>query len=155
MDASPLTLFQVNEIELVFRHKGNPHDRPKVASSHSAYDLLISAWDMNKIDLVEQFNILLLDRNNACLGLSNISTGGVSACIVDPKIVFAVALKARAAGMILAHNHPSGNLNPSDADNQLTQRLIKGGQLLDVPILDHLIVSPRGYFSFTDNGFRV
>lgn len=110
---------------------------------------------MNKIDLVEQFNILLLDRNNACLGLSNISTGGVSACIVDPKIVFAVALKARAAGMILAHNHPSGNLNPSDADNQLTQRLIKGGQLLDVPILDHLIVSPRGYFSFTDNGFRV
>jgi len=149
------SLFSVTEIEIVYRNKVKPTDRPKCNTSSSAYDVLLNAWDMNKIELVEQFMILLLDRSNSVLGISNISTGGVSACLVDPKIVFGTALKARASGMILAHNHPSGNLKPSEADIQLTHRLREGGRLLDMSVLDHLIVTPRAYYSFADEGLHL
>ena len=146
------TLFNVTEVELVYRNKVNPADRPKVTSSSSAYDILMEAWDMNKIELVEQFSILLLDRCNSCIGISTISQGGISACIVDPKIVFATALKARASSIILAHNHPSGNLKPSEADKTITKSLVAGGHILDLKVLDHLIVTPRSYYSFADEG---
>ncbi len=109
---------------------------------------------MNKIELVEQFMIVLLNRGNSCLGISNISTGGISACLVDPKIVFVTVLKARASSVILAHNHPSGNLKPSLADIELTKKLKEGGALLDVSVLDHLIVTPFSYYSFADDGLH-
>ena len=144
------SMFAVSEVELVYRNKINPSDRQQIKSSGNGYDILMAAWDLNKIDLVEQFYILLLDRANHCLGVSNISTGGVSSCLVDPKIVFATALKARASGLILAHNHPSWNLKPSKADIALTQKLKAGGEILDISIMDHLIVNPLNYYSFTD-----
>lgn len=146
------TLFSVSEIELVYRNKINPKERPKVTTSATAYDILMQSWDMNKIELIEQFAILLLDRAKHCLGVSTISTGSVSACIVDPKVVFATALKGRASGLILAHNHPSGNLTASRADEIITEKLIQGGGILDISIVDHLIVTPRGYYSFSDDG---
>ena len=149
------SLFSVTEIDIVYRNKIKPTDRPKVNSAATAYDVLMNAWDMNKIELLEQFNILLLDRGNSCLGVSNISTGGVSACIVDPKIVFATALKARASGLILAHNHPSGNLKPSEADIQLTKKLREGGKLLDLSVWDHLIVTPTSYYSFAEDALHL
>lgn len=147
-----LSLFSVTEVELVYRNKVNPCDRPKLTSSQHVYDVLLSAWDQNKIELMEQFSILLLDRSNHCLGVSLISTGGVSACAIDPKIIFATALKGRASALILAHNHPSGNLNPSPEDKRLTQKLVEGGKVLDISVLDHLIITPRGFRSFADEG---
>ena len=149
------SLFSVTEVELVYRNKIRPEDRPRLAESASVYDVLLRAWDMNKIELVGQFMIVLLDRGHACLGISNVSTGGVSACFVDPKIVFATVLKARASSVILAHNHPSGNLKPSQADIDLTKRLKEGGALLDVSVLDHLIVTPFSYYSFADDGLHL
>ncbi|MFN8290187.1 MAG: JAB domain-containing protein [Chitinophagaceae bacterium] len=146
------TLFNVTEVELVYRNKVNPAERPKITSSSTAYDILMEAWDMNKIELVEQFSILLLDRSNSCIGISTISQGGISACVVDPKVVFATALKARASSIILAHNHPSGNLKPSEADKTITKSLVAGGHILDLRVLDHLIVTPRSYYSFADEG---
>jgi DNA repair protein RadC len=146
------TLFSVNEVELVYRNRTKTNSRIKVTSAHTAYDVFLSAWDMNKIDLLEEFLILLLDRNSHCLGLSRISSGGVSSCIVDPKIVFAMALKSRASGLILAHNHPSGNLIPSRADEALTRKLIEGGHLLEIGIMDHLIITPTQYYSFANEG---
>lgn len=146
------TLFNVTEVELVYRNKVSPMDRPKVNSSSTAYDIFMEAWDMNKIELVEQFSILLLDRSNSCIGISNVSQGGISACVVDPKVVFATALKARASSIILAHNHPSGNVNPSQADTMITKSLVAGGRILDLSVLDHLIVTPRNYYSFADEG---
>ena len=145
------TLFSVTEVELIYRNKVNPKERPKVKSSSTAYAIFMEAWDMNKIELVEQFSILLLDRSNSCIGISNVSQGGISACIVDPKVIFATALKARASSLILAHNHPSGNLTPSKADVSITESLIAGGKLLDLSILDHLIVTPTNYYSFADD----
>jgi len=148
------SLFSVSEIELVYRNKVSPIDRPKIKSAASAYDILVHAWDMNKIELVEQFMILLLDRSNACLGVSHISTGGISACLADPKIIFGTALKARASGIILAHNHPSLNLRPSEEDLNVTRRLYEGSKLLDINVLDHLIVTPHKYYSFMEEGLR-
>ena len=132
-------LFSVTEVELIYRNEVNPCDRPIVQSSSSAYDVLLNAWDMNKIELLEEFLILLLDRSNHCLGISKISQGGVSSCLIDPKIIFATGLKSRSSGIILAHNHPSGVLIPSKADIDLTHKLKEGGKLLEISVLDHLI----------------
>lgn len=153
MTATSRTLFAVSEIELIYRNKMKPEDRLKIHDSSTAYNLLMTLWDMNKIELVEQFYIMMLDRNNACMGISNISTGGVSSCIVDPKIVFGIALKTRATGLILAHNHPSGNLEPSAADKRITHQLREGGKLLDISVLDHIIVTPNSYHSFANMGY--
>jgi DNA repair protein RadC len=145
-------LFAVTEIELIYRNPKKPKDRPRITDSRKAFDLFQQIWDQNKIELVEQFRIMLLDQNNSCIGLSHVSTGGMTSCIVDPKVVFGTAIKAKATGIILAHNHPSGNLKPSVVDNQLTEKLVEAGKLLDVRVLDHLIVGADGYFSWADEG---
>ncbi|HYF32502.1 MAG TPA: JAB domain-containing protein [Chitinophagaceae bacterium] len=148
------SLFTITEVELIYRNPVKPSERKQVKTSQQAYDLLLASWDMNKIELLEEFKMLLLDRNNACIGISTIAKGGIHACVVDPKIVFATALKARACGLIFAHNHPSGSLVPSDEDLQLTQRFASAGQLLSINVLDHLIVTPHAYKSFADEGLH-
>ncbi len=153
MNATSRTLFAVSEIELVYRNKLKPEDRIKVTEASTAYNLMMTVWDMNKIDLVEQVYVMLLDRNCACMGISHIATGGMSACIVDPKVVFGIALKSRAQGLILAHNHPSGNLTPSRMDREITDKIIEGGRILDIYIADHLIVTRNDYHSFSQMGY--
>ena len=81
-----------------------------------------------------------------------VSRGGVSGTVVDPKIIFKIAVEHLASSIILCHNHPSGNLKPSDADISLTKKIKEAGALLEIPILDHLIISDTGYFSFADEG---
>ncbi len=107
---------------------------------------------MNRIDLVEQVYLLLLNRRNACIGISEIASGGTAACIVDPKVVFATALKANASAIILSHNHPSHNLTPSLSDKKLTDQLASAGIFIGIPLLDHLIVTSKDYYSFADQG---
>ena len=103
------------------------------------------------MELLEEFNVLFLDRSNRVMGLFHASKGGVAGTVVDLKIVFAAALKARASSMILAHNHPSGNLLPSQADLDLTKKFKEAGKILDIQVLDHLILSPDDrYYSFAD-----
>lgn len=145
-------LFKVNEVEIIYRNTTPYQDRIQIKSSATAYEILRATWDENRLELVEQFKILLLDQKNNCLGVSDISTGSMSACLADPKVIFATALKARASSLILAHNHPSGNLQPSEADKVLTRKLKEGGKLLDIAVLDHLIVTPHNYCSFADDG---
>ena len=146
------SLFTVNEVEISYRNKTPYQDRIQITRSATAYEILRQAWDENKLELLEQFKILLLDRKNNCLAVSDIATGGMAVCIVDPKVIFVTALKANASGIILAHNHPSGNLQPSDQNLVLTRKLSEAGKLLVITILDHLIVTPRNYFSFADAG---
>jgi DNA repair protein RadC len=81
-----------------------------------------------------------------------VSSGGVAGTVADPKLIFGVALKANACSVILVHNHPSDNLKPSNADKMLTEKIKQGGKLLDISVLDHLIISPEGYYSFADEG---
>ncbi|MBL4585589.1 MAG: JAB domain-containing protein, partial [Flavobacteriales bacterium] len=85
-------------------------------------------------------------------GKENISKGGVSGTVVDPKVVFKLAVQYPASGIVLAHNHPSGNLKPSQADIELTKKLKQAGKALDIPVLDHLIIGEGEYFSFADEG---
>lgn len=146
------SLFTVAEVEIRYRNKTPYQDRIQVTRSATAYEILRASWDQNKIDLLEQFKILLLDRKNNCLAISDIATGVMSACVVDPKVIFVTALKVNACGIILAHNHPSGSQQPSPQDLALTRKLSEGGKLLDIAVLDHLIVTSHNYYSFADEG---
>lgn len=101
---------------------------------------------------VEQFWILSLNRNNKVIGSRLISHGGVSGTVADPKVIFKMALEDLASGIILIHNHPSGNLKPSLADKKLTEKMVASGKLLEIPVLDHLIFTDEAYFSFADEG---
>ena len=141
---------EVAEIQLIYKNKVKAADRPQITSSQDAYWILESNWS-DQIGLVEEFNILLLDRSNRVMAMCFISKGGTSSTVVDIKIVFAAAIKGRASSIILAHCHPSGNLKPSQADIDLTKKFKQAGEILEIPILDHLILSPEGgYYSFTD-----
>ena len=95
---------------------------------------------------------MLRNRSNKVTGIFTVSQGGIAGTVADPKLIFACALKAAASGIILAHNHPSGALQPSQADIQLTKKLADGGKLLDIQVMDHLIMTSEEYFSFADEG---
>lgn len=123
--------------------------KPQIRSSQDAYDSIAPLL----IDLpLEEFWILLLNRANRVIGKACVSTGGVSGTVVDAKVLFQHAVKALASSVILFHNHPSGNFQPSQADISLTKKLQEAGQALDIAVLDHLIVSESGYYSFADEG---
>ena len=95
---------------------------------------------------------MLLNRANRVLGIIEISTGGISGTVADPKLVFTAALKSAASSIVLAHNHPSGNLSPSQADINLTRKLKSAGESLDIAVVDHIILTSESYFSFADEG---
>lgn len=146
------TLYQVAEIELVYKSKVKASERPKIITSKDAYKILLQTWDENKMELQEQFKILLLNRGNKVVGIYEVSTGGITGTVADPRLIFTAALKANAVALILAHNHPSANLKPSNADTMLTQKIREGGKLLDINVMDHLIICNEGYYSFADEG---
>lgn len=144
-------LWQVSELQITYRTHIQPADRPHISSSQDAENVFRAHWSED-IELVEEFNMLFLNKTNQVIGFLNLSKGGMSGTVVDVKLVFAAALKALASSIIVAHNHPSSCLIPSQADIDLTRRLKQAGGLLDLPLYDHLILSPYGYFSFADEG---
>jgi DNA repair protein RadC len=148
MDVS--ALYEVAEVELIYKSKVKASRRPKIVSSKDAYNILLKAWDENKIEFVEQFKVLFLNRANNVLGIYDVSTGGISGTVADPRVIFVAALKANACGIIIGHNHPSGNLKPSRQDEDLTQKIKLAGQLLEIKLMDHVIVTTEGYCSFAD-----
>ncbi len=93
-----------------------------------------------------------MNRFNSILGLMSVSKGGISGTVIDIRIVMQGALKANVSGLIVAHNHPSGNLNPSESDSRITQKLKEAGNLMDSQLLDHQIITSEDYYSFADNG---
>ena len=140
----------VSALELGRRRKeSEPNKREKIGSSEDAYKII----KPHMMDLShEEFWVILLNRANMVIKKAPISSGGVSGTIADPKLIFKIALENLASGIILIHNHPSGNIKPSEADIQLTKKLREGGRFLDVPILDHLIFTNDQYYSFADEG---
>lgn len=149
--------FDINniaEVKLIYLSKVRASDRPKIKCSKDAYDLLLSTWDNETIEYIEEFKVLLLNRSNSVLGLLSISKGGISGTVTDVRVVLQAAIKSNASGLIVAHNHPSGNLNPSEADSRITQKIKEAGNVMDIQLLDHLIITPgEDYYSFADNGF--
>jgi len=140
---------EIAEVQVSYN---NPNKKYlKITNSKETYKLLLACWNKNTIELQEEFKVLLLNRNNQVLGIYSLSKGGVSGTIVDSKLLFSVALKSNASGIILVHNHPSSNLDASEADKRITEKIIKASKLLDVQVLDHLIITKDDYFSFSDN----
>ena len=148
-----LAWMQVAEIELIYKSKVKASQRPTVTTSQDAFRLFKQNWDENKIEFIEQFKVLFLNRSNKVLAIFELSTGGVTGTVADPKLVFAAALKLNACNIILCHNHPSGSLKPSQADEALTRKIKEAGRYLDLPVIDHLIISAEdNYYSFADEG---
>jgi DNA repair protein RadC len=143
---------QVAEIQLTYKSKVKASERPKIANSKDAYEVFLENWDATKIEFVEQFKVMLTNRANKVLGIFELSSGGVSGTVADPKLIFAAAIKANACGLILAHNHPSGTTQPSQSDISLTRKIKEGGKLLEIQLLDHIIVTLESHFSFADEG---
>ncbi len=131
------------------RKESDIRKKTKISSSKDAHEA-IRPYLMDLLH--EQFWVILLNRANEIAKITQISIGGVAGTIADPKIIFKAAIDALASGIILVHNHPSGNLTPSQADKDLTKKVKEAGKLLDIPVLDHIIFSDYHYFSFADEG---
>ncbi|MBK6626136.1 MAG: DNA repair protein RadC [Flavobacteriales bacterium] len=131
------------------RRDASPEQRVRITTSAVAFELLHPLM----ADLMhEEFWLILLDRGNAVTGKVRVSQGGMHGTVADPKVIFREAIDRRAAGVVLAHNHPSGRAIPSEEDVRLTRKLVDGGRLLDIAVHDHLIITSTGYYSFADNG---
>uniref|UniRef100_UPI0039A516D7 JAB domain-containing protein n=1 Tax=Ornithobacterium rhinotracheale TaxID=28251 RepID=UPI0039A516D7 len=129
------------------RAKHPPVRRPQIKSSQSAYEYLRHELE----DLhVEEFWVLFLNQSNRAIAVQKISEGGIAGALVDVRVLFKKAIEMYATAVIVAHNHPSGVPNPSTEDLQITAKIKGAGALLNIPLLDHLIISQSGYYSFAD-----
>ena len=127
----------------------NKNDEDRIKTSRDVYELMLGHFE----DLLhEEFWVIFLNRGNIVLDKRIVSMGGVSGTVADPKIIFKLAIEHLASAIILCHNHPSGNLCPSEADVKLTKQMVQSGNLLGIPVLDHVIISDCGFYSFTDEG---
>jgi DNA repair protein RadC len=149
---TPRTGNIVAEIEISYKPVVRLSSLPEVKTSADVYKLFIESWDKTKLEFVEQLKVMLINRANRVLGICTVSTGGTTYTTADPRLIFAVALKCNACNIILAHNHPSGNLSTNKHDHDVTQKIKEGGKLLEITVLDHLIISSEGYYSFCDEG---
>ncbi|MBG0782937.1 MAG: DNA repair protein RadC [Bacteroidales bacterium] len=131
------------------RRSAKAQERKRIVTSRDAFEYLYASMaDLH----YEQFWVLLLDQSNKVIGTVQVSDGGIAGTVADPKRIFKTAIERNAAAMILCHNHPSGQLKPSDADVRLTKKLFQSGEMLEIRVIDHLIIGHDQYFSFSDEG---
>jgi|SRR5690625_56129 len=143
--------YEVAEIEVAYRPKYIIKNRPVIKTSKDGYEILKGVWQ-DDIQLRERINIIFLNTANNVLGVWEAFSGGISGTVGDIRLVFATALKVHASKIVMSHNHPSGNLKASKADQRITKRFKEAGEILDVTVLDHIIITADGYFSFADEG---
>ena len=142
----------VHELEIVYKPKFQRDILEKITNSLGAANLLRKSYNENTIECQEEVIVLFLDNANHVIGLQKLSKGGVSSTVVDTRLILSVALKSLASSIILSHNHPSGNLVPSEVDKKITKQLKDACKLLEITLLDHIIIAPgTGYYSFTDD----
>lgn len=139
--------------EIKVSYSTNKPDKIKLSSCVDTYQFILSQWNLDIIEFQEESKIILVNRANLVLGVYELSKGGISGTVVDIRIILIVALKCNASGIILVHNHPSGNMNPSEADRKITRRLKEACDLLEISLLDHFIISRTDFFSFAQEGF--
>ena len=141
---------KIAEIEVRYIPPKSP--TVKITNSSDVYNLALSSWNKDFISLFEEFKVILLNRGNFVLGIHTLSRGGITGTVVDLRLIFGIALKAAASAAVLVHNHPSGLLKPSSHDISITQKVKAAGELLDINIHVHIIISDQGYYSFSDEG---
>ena len=139
----------VAAMELGARRKAAEHFKLRIQSSKDVAEYLQAKLEHRRREV---FAVVYLNRGNRILSLETISEGGLTGTVADPRIILKKALEQDATALVLCHNHPSGNLTPSKADEQLTHKIKQAAALMDIQVLDHIIVSQEGYFSFADEG---
>ena len=147
--------FKVCEVKLTYQPKIKASERANIETSENAYQLMMSVFDADTIQHKESMKVILWNRPRKVLGVCSISEGGINETSADIRIIMQAAILGNASGIILAHNHPSGNVQPSWQDNQLTQRAKDVAKLLDIALLDHLIVTDEKYYSYADEGYII
>ena len=144
-------LHTIHEMELVYLPNYKIAEKPLIKSSNSAYELLLQIYNPNTIRCQEEFIVMYLNNNGSVLGIQKLSKGGINGTVADIRLILATALKSLATGIVISHNHPSGNLKPSENDKNLTDKFNKACKSIEIKLLDHVIVTPEdGYFSFAD-----
>jgi DNA repair protein RadC len=140
--------------EIMLYYKPKQQSKVKISSSADAYKYLLPYFKKDILALQEQFVVLYLNRANEVLGGYLCSLGGITGTIADVRLILGVALKAGACNIILSHNHPSGNMNASSSDRQLTEKVNAACKMMDINLLDHIIISPKEgeFMSFADEG---
>ena len=144
---------KVSEVKLTYSTKVKASERYSITSPDDLYKFLRNyVFDPETIELRESFKLILLNRANKVLGFSSLFEGGISATVTDVRMIMQTALLGNASSIIVAHNHPSGQLKASEADKQITTKIKEAGALLDITLLDHMIVTTAGYVSFSNEG---
>lgn len=142
--------FILNQYTLAYKSKKKIMKKQEIKCSEDAYNIAKMLFDKHTKDIVEEFLIMLIDVKMMLIGWARISMGGISATVVDQRIVFSLALQTNSARIILVHNHPSGIAEPSERDKIVTKKLVACGKFLDIVIADHIIISDNDYYSFAD-----
>jgi DNA repair protein RadC len=143
-------LHNVSEVKLTYESNYTGRKKIKVKSSAEVFELMLPCWE--QIEYRESFKVLLLDMSNHVLGINIVSLGGISKTIVDIKMVLQGALLANASAIVAVHNHPSGDMKPSVEDDGITNKIKQASKIMDIELIDHLIITKDGYFSYADEG---
>ncbi len=146
-----VNLFEAAEVSVVYKNSVSVEKKYQITSSCDIYMLMRPVFQ-DIMSHHEEFYIILLNMNNSVLSISKIAKGGISETTVDTRIVLQTALKTNSVKLTLVHNHPSGNLTPSHQDISLTRKIVEAGKLMDITVIDHVIISDAGYYSFADEG---
>jgi DNA repair protein RadC len=141
----------VGELQITYKKKVHPDQRITITSYKEAEPVFRAIWD-DQMNVRESFYVLFLNRANEVISYQSLSSGGQAGTVVDLKMLFSAALNCLACSIIIAHNHPSDTLKPSDADKRVTDKIDQAAKLLDIQLLDHLIMTQYGCYSFADNG---
>lgn len=142
--------YQIAEVKMSYSPKIDLKTAPQISGSNFAGKCFAENWE--DLEYIERFKVMLLNRSNKVKGIITISIGGTTACIVDVKIVLQAAILSNSNGIIIAHNHPSGNLNPSAEDIKITKSIKEACKFHDIGLLDHIIITTDGFYSFADEG---
>ena len=140
------------EIRAVYKSRTKVSGRTNVRQPADVVEYLRAIWNPGTLELLEEVLVVCLNGNHQAIGWVKVASGGFNAAKIDPRLVFAVALQTASTAIILAHNHPSGNLQPSAEDQAITRRLKEAGDILCIHVLDHVILTRDGYYSFEEAG---
>lgn len=140
------------QISVSFDRETKTTELYKITSSATASDILRKIFNADTFYWQEEMILLCLNNANKVIGHYKLSSGGITGTLVDIRMIFTIAIKTGCVGIIVAHNHPSGTLHPSDADKAITKKIKTAGETLDIKLLDHIIITDENFYSFSDNG---
>ena len=145
-------LYKVAEISVSYSRNQKIDEMTQINKPETCDKLFRESWNMGKMDLQEQFKVMFVNRANRCLGIYEAATGGIHGVVCDHRLIFGAALKAGAIGIILCHNHPSGQLKASKEDLDMTKKFVDVGKIIEIEVMDHIIITSEGYISMVEEG---